>query len=512
MRIRVGLGIVAVAIAASTGTTRAAISDPVKTQSGLVSGVTLPSGVRAFKGIPFAAPPVGELRWTLPQPVARWEGVRKADAFSNVCVQPSQPNRPPNKNVTTDLPDSPKTSEDCLYLNLWTAANRANERRPVMVWIFGGAYSEGGGNSPHNDGENLAKKGVVLVNFNYRLGAFGFFSHPELTKESGRNASGNQALGDAIAVLQWVKDNIAAFGGDPNNVTIFGESAGAAMAGGLLGSPPAKGLFHRAILESGNWMGLNMAMMTRREAVELPPPPRGRGRGAATGEAPAPPPAPAAYPPLAELRARSTEEVVKTLSGRGMIIDGYVIPEDVTIAVAQGRQNPVDVIAGFNKDEHTSLGGNVAFRDNMAYIMRLSAERQTAIGRRGYWYTFTHEPPVDLSQTGVRDLKATHAAEIAYAFNNLHAPGVYPDMRSPKLALASEKDRAVAEMMSSYWVNFAKSGDPNGRGLPNWPRFKDRTAPPHVIGDIKEYPSNEVLNAYDAQYAKILATLGVAQK
>ncbi len=149
-------------------------------------------------------------------------------------MQPSQPNRSPN-NVTVDLPDSPKTSEDCLYLNVWTSANRAGDRQPVMVWIFGGAYTEGGGSSKHNDGENLARKGVVLVTFNYRLGPFGFFTHPELTKESGRNASGNQALADSIAVLQWVKTNIAAFGGDPNNVTIFGESAGAAMVGGLVG-------------------------------------------------------------------------------------------------------------------------------------------------------------------------------------------------------------------------------------------------------------------------------------
>src|SRR5688572_25116818 len=505
------LAITAAVVAAYAVTTPAAIPDPVTTASGKLSGVTLKSGVRAFKGIPFGAPPVGDLRWKEPQPVARWDGVRKADQFGNVCVQPSAPTRNPN-NVTVDLPDSPKMSEDCLSLNLWTSANNARARQPVMVWIFGGAYAEGGGSSPHSDGEALAKKGVVLVTFNYRLGAFGFFTHPELTKESGRNASGNQALADTIAVLRWVKENVAAFGGDPNNVTIFGESAGAAMAGGLLGSPVAKGLFHRAILESGNWMGLSMNTMAKREAAERPLPPRGRGRGANAGDAPAPPPTPTEFPPLAELRARSTEEVVKTLGGRGMIIDGSIIPEDVTIAAAQGRLNPVDVIAGFNKDEHTSLGGNVAFRDNMAYIMRLTAERITAQGKRAYWYTFTHEPPVDLTQQGVRDFKATHAAEIAYAFNNLHAPGVYPDMRSPKLALASATDRAMAEMMSSYWVNFAKNGDPNGRGLPNWPRFKDRNAPPHVLGEIKEYPSNDVLNAYDAQYAKILATLGVGQK
>jgi para-nitrobenzyl esterase len=277
---RLTLAIAAALVAAYSVTTPAAISDPVTTASGPLSGVTLKSGVRAFKGIPFGAPPIGELRWKEPQPVTRWDGVRKADQFGNVCVQPTQPNRNPN-NVTVDLPDSPKMSEDCLYLNVWTSARNARDRQPVMVWIFGGAYSEGGGSSPHNDGEALARKGVVLVTFNYRLGAFGFFTHPELTKESGRNASGNQALADSVAVLQWVKTNIAAFGGDPNNVTIFGESAGAAMVGGLTGSPVAKGLFHRAISQSGAWMGLGMGPMAPRAQAErgqLPIAGRG-GRG-----------------------------------------------------------------------------------------------------------------------------------------------------------------------------------------------------------------------------------------
>jgi para-nitrobenzyl esterase len=483
----------------------AAISDPVKTDAGLVSGVTLPSGVRAFKGIPFGAAPVAELRWRAPQPVAKWEGVRKAEQFGNVCVQPSQLKRVPN-NVTVDLPDSPKVSEDCLYLNVWTAADRANERRPVMVWIFGGAYTEGGGSSPHNDGAALAAKGAVVVTFNYRVGAFGFFAHPELTKESGKNASGNQAMADSIATLQWVKNNIAAFGGDPGNVTIFGESAGAAMVGGLVGSPVAKGLFHRAIAQSGTWMGLGQGPMAPLANAERPAPARGRGGapGAAPAGAPAAPAAPLAFPPLAELRARSTEEVVKTLRGNGMIIDGWIIPEDLSITFANRKQNPVDVIVGSNKDEHTSMGGNPAFRDTMAWAARTFAEKQTAIGKRAYWYHFTHEPPIE---PGGKDLKATHAAEIVYAFNNLWAPRVIPDVSSPKLAMASEKDRAVAEMMSSYWVNFAKNGDPNGRGLPNWPRFKDRNAPPHILGDIKEYPSAEVLNALDAPYAKLMATL-----
>ena len=498
------LSITAAVVAAYSVTTPAAISDPVTVATGKLSGVTLPSGVRAFKGVPFAAPPVGDLRWKDPQPAAKWDGVRKAEQFSNVCVQPSQPNRVPN-NVTVDLPDSPKTSEDCLYLNVWTSAGRARDRQPVMVWIFGGAYTEGGGSSKHNDGENLAKKGVVLVTFNYRLGPFGFFSHPELTKESGHNASGNQALADSIAVLQWVKTNIAAFGGDPGNVTIFGESAGAAMVGGLVGSPVAKGLFHRAISESGAWMGLGMGPMLPRAQAERSQVAIGRGGRGRGDAAPAtPPPPPPSLPPLAELRARSTEEVVKTLRGAGMIIDGWIVPEDLSITFANGKQNAVEVIAGNNKDEHTSLGGNPVFRDTMMFAMRLFNERQTAIGKRAYWYFFTHEPPVE---PGGKDLKATHATEIVYVFNNLGAPRVIPDISSPKLALASESDRAMAEQMSSYWVNFARSGDPNGKGLPTWPRFKDRNAPPHILGTITEHPGPDVLNAYDAKYAEVLKNL-----
>ena len=512
MNVRLSLALAAAAVVAFTVTMPAAIPDPVKTENGLVSGVTLPSGVQAYKGIPFAAPPVGPLRWKEPQPAADWTGVRKADQFGNVCVQPSQPNRVPN-NVTVDLPDSPDTSEDCLYLNVWTSAQNASARLPVMVWIFGGAYTEGGGSSPHNDGAALAGKGAVLVTFNYRLGPFGFFSHPELTSESGRNASGNQALMDSIAALRWVQRNIAAFGGDPDNVTIFGESAGAAMVGGLVGSPVAKGLFHRAISQSGAWMGLGMGPMTPRAQVERAAAGGagrggrgGRGRGGDAGAPEAPPPP---LPSLAELRARSTEEIVKTVRGAGMIVDGWIVPEDLSLTFADGRQNAVDVIAGSNKDEHTSLGGNPAFRDTMAWAMRLFAERQTAIGKRAYWYYFTHEPPVE---PGVKDLKATHAAEIVYVFNNLGAPRVIPDLSSPKLALASPRDRAVAEMMSSYWVNFARTGNPNGNGLPGWPQFKDRNAPPHHLGEIKEHPSAETLNALDAQYQKELATLGVNQK
>jgi para-nitrobenzyl esterase len=395
-------------------------------------------------------------------------------------------------------------SEDCLYLNVWTAAKRANARFPVMVWIYGGAYTEGAGSSPHNDGEALARKGVVLVTFNYRLGPFGFFSHPELTRESGRNASGNQALADTIAALKWVQSNIAAFGGDPNNVTIFGESAGAAMVGGLVGSPVAKGLFHRAIAESGEWMGLGMAAMVPLAKAEQAA--AGGGRGAQKG---APPKGegttePRPLPSLAELRARSSEEVMRTLRGSGMIIDGWIIPEDESITFAQGRQNAVDLIVGSNKDEHNSFGGNVAFRNTQMWAARLFAERQNALGKRAYWYLFTHEPPVE---PGVRDLKATHATEIPYVFNNLGAPRTIPDISSPRLAAASEKDRALADRISSYWVNFAKTGDPNGKSLPTWPRFQDRDKPPFVLGEMAEFPGPEVLNTYEKAYEELLATL-----
>ena len=476
----------AVLVLLSVSTIPAALPDPVKISSGLISGVTLKSGVRAFKGIPFAAPPIGPLRWREPQPPEPWRGVRETHAFGNVCMQPSMPKRVP-VNVAVDLPDSPKMSEDCLYLNVWTSASSANVRLPVMIWVYGGAYREGAGSSPHNDGESLARKGVVLVTFNYRLGPFGFFSHPELTRESGRNASGNQALMDTIAVLRWVHTNIAAFGGDPGNVTAFGQSAGAAMLGGLVGSPQAKGLFRRAIVQSGQWMGLGMApMISLAKAEQIPP----LGGGA--------------LPSLAELRSRSSDEILKTLRGAGMIVDGWVVPEDESITFAKGRQNPVDLIVGCDKDEHLSFGGNIKFRDTMMWAARLFAERQDAVGARAYWYWFTHEPPVE---PGVRDLKATHATEIPYVFNNLSAPRSIPDISSPRLASESEKDRALAEMVSSYWVNFAKNGDPNGKPLPDWPRFRDRNQPPYLLGEPVDVPGPEVLNAFDEPYQKLLSTL-----
>jgi len=504
---------------------RAAVREPVQIDAGLISGAPgAAPGVRVFKGIPFAAPPIGELRWRAPQPVAKWTGVRRADTFGHVCVQPKGAGR---LNVSVDLPDSPAASEDCLFLNVWTAAQSASERRPVMVWIFGGAYTEGAGSSPHNDGESLARKGAVVVTFNYRLGPFGFFSHPELTRESGHDASGNQALMDTIAALQWVQTNIAAFGGDPRSVTIFGESAGAAMAAGLVGSPQTAGLFRRAISESGAWMGLAVAPMRTRQQAEQPV---GRRGG------PAPP-----LLPLGELRARSADEIARTLFGAGMIVDGWIIPEDQSLTFARKRQQPVDVLVGSNKDEGTFAGNTsaaawtsraqqrwgdlavdflklypggsdeeatrssqTAFRDELAWHMRLYASLQAKRGNRAYWYFFTHEPPY---APNARHLKATHATEIPYVFDNLRAPRVFPDASSPELAAASASDRALAERVSSYWVNFARTGNPNGTGVPRWPAFDDAGAAPMILGEIDETPDPRRLAIYDRLYARIVEGL-----
>ena len=215
----------------------------VKTESGAVEGTTSPDArVRIYRGIPFAAAPVGELRWQAPRPVAPWQGVRKATAFGNRCMQAP---------IFSDMIFRDEVSEDCLYLNVWTPAKAGTERLPVMVWIYGGGFQAGSASEPRQDGEKLAGKGVVVVSFNYRLGVFGFFAHPELTKESGHDASGNYGLLDQVAALQWVKKNIAAFGGDPGKVTIFGESAGSFAVSALMASPLSQGLFHRAIGESG---------------------------------------------------------------------------------------------------------------------------------------------------------------------------------------------------------------------------------------------------------------------
>jgi para-nitrobenzyl esterase len=511
----------------------ALLREPVHTSNGLVSGVPgSKPGVVAFKGIPFGAPPIGELRWKPPQPVASWDGVRAGDKFGPACMQPRQAQRVPN-NRAVDLPDSPPISEDCLYLNVWTSASSAKAKLPVMVWIYGGAYTEGAGSTPYNHGDTFAESGVVYVSFNYRLGSLGFLAHPELSKESPHGASGNYALTDTLAALQWVQKNIAAFGGDPDRVTIFGESAGAAIASALVGSPRAGGLFHRAIVESGLWMGLNLAPMRSRESAEQQTVKAAEQLGARD---------------LAALRAMSSDDAANKLPKQGMIVDGWVVPEDLSRTFAEGRQNRVDVIAGSNRDEGSFAAGfgppmtaqrwnetatqrwgeaaelgmkaypaadddeanarnSTLFTDNMAWITRNFAEKQRAVSKRVFVYQFVHEPPY---APGSRNLGACHTCELPYVFNNLGTLRLYPDSSSPELAVASAKDARVAAITHAYWVNFAKTGDPNGRGLPKWPLFKDVSSGPVLhLGEkpaVADSLGSDKVKLYRALYDKQMAS------
>ncbi len=491
----------------------AAIIDPVRTDSGLVSGAAGSSSdeVRVYKGIPFAAPPVGDLRWRAPQPPAHWEGVRKAEEFSPVCMQQQ---RGPG------AASGPAPSEDCLYLNVWTAAKSASDRLPVIVWTYGGGFTGGAGSLAMYNGEALAKKGAVVVTYNYRLGIFGFLAHPELTKESGHNASGNYAMMDMATVLKWVQKNIANFGGDPKRVTIDGESAGAMLVSAMVGSPQGKGLFQRAIAQSGAWMGINIAHMTTLAAAEENGQKLVQGLGAAT---------------IAEMRQKSADDLLKNARGFfGIIVDGWYVPEDLSLTYAHHKENDVDILVGSNRDEGTffarpgsvkadQFSGNAkkrfgdesdaylklypagsdaqaeisqlaASRDEMGWHMREWAQLQSARGKgKVYLYFFTHVPP---TAPGQPSRGATHTADLAYMFQN-----------QPPNVTWTDTDRQLAETMSSYWVNFAATGNPNGKGLPEWPAFQakagDKTI---VLGDTVAAGSGidpAMLAFYDSYYAKM---------
>jgi para-nitrobenzyl esterase len=511
------------------GAANAALDGQVQLDAGVVgNGAESSAGIRVFKGIPFAAPPVGALRWQAPQPVAKWTGVRDASKFGDVCIQPAGPTTGPGARLNIAvLPDSPPLSEDCLYLNVWTGAATASARRPVMVYFFGGAFTEGSGSVPLYDGDALARKGAVVVTMNYRLGPYGFFVHPALTAESPHQASGNYGLMDMLASLRWVQSNIAAFGGDPRNVTVFGQSAGAMAIASLVASPEAKGLMHRAISQSGAWMGLGPApgMRTRAQAEEV-------GLKAATD---------AGVTTLQQLRAMSAAEVTDKFRSAGMIVDGWVISEDPSTTFAAGRQNAVDVLVGSNKDEAFFPGARTAQQfeeqararwgslaeqflalyphatdeeaqasaaqtsnDGTFWHMRLYADYQVQRGSKAHLYFFAQNPPAPAGQPA---FPAAHAAEVPYVFNNVGELPLFPDRSDPKLAGASAPDLRVADQMSSYWVNFARSGNPNGAGLPEWQTHRVGGSERAIILDAE--PSSESLPAkprleiYDKLYAQM---------
>ncbi len=440
--------------------------------------------IRVFKGIPYAKPPVDNLRWKPPQAPVAWSGVRPATEFGHVCMQLPYPE--------TSLYFSPAKpmSEDCLYLNVWTGAkSAAAERRPVMVWIHGGAFTRGSGALPTYDGELLASKGVVVVTVNYRLGIFGFLAHPDLTRESDVKASGNYALLDMVKALEWVKQNIATFGGDPSKVTIFGESAGSFAVNLLQASPLARGLFHRVIGESGANFGSGGARTLALDAAEK----EGLKLSAS----------------IADLRARPAADLLKVAGAFRPVVDKWFLPADVSTVFAKGQQNDVPLLAGYNQDEGTTLApwtGNAsyfagmlrqrypAFADELLQIYPASTDEEAArsyyasfrdqtmgwqmrtwvrsaikTGKSpAYLYYFTRVPPgADLRKYG-----AYHAAEIQYVFGNLNPRRPWEDA-----------DRELSAAMTDYWVNFAATGDPNRKGARHWPKYDARKDQSMVFGD-----------------------------
>jgi para-nitrobenzyl esterase len=449
---------------------------PVKVKEGVVQG-TSEGGLTIYKGIPFATPPVGELRWRAPQPAAKWEGVRQADKFAPAPMQGGNP--------------VSGKSEDCLYLNVWTPAKSPTDKVPVLVWIYGGGFNFGGTAEPTYNGEKLAKKGVVLVSIAYRVGQLGFLAHPELSAENPNHVSGNYGLLDMIAGLKWIKENIAAFGGDPNKVTIFGESAGGIAVSMLCASPLAKGLFHGAISQSGGSFG--PARTTTFPGENMKSLPYAEAAGAAYVKG-------AGFSSIADLRKVDADKLPPVRGLAWPIIDGRVIPGDQYKLYEEGKYNNVPILVGYNSDEGASFsppktpedyvaavkGRYGKFADdlikaypagtgNVAKTAR-DLSRDAAFG----WHTWSWARLQSKNQSKVfyyyfdqhlsypegsplAGYGSPHGQEVAYVFGTLNAS-------SPQ---TTKTDLDISDAMSTYWTNFAKYGDPNGAGEPKWHAFNN---------------------------------------
>ncbi|MCX2741695.1 carboxylesterase/lipase family protein [Pontibacter anaerobius] len=481
-------------------------TNQAKTVNGLVEGTMEESGVRAFKGIPFAAPPTGDLRWREPQPVQNWQGVRSAKKFGPRAMQLP---------IFGDMNfRSDGMSEDCLYLNVWTPAKSEKEKLPVLVYFYGGGFMAGDGSEPRYDGESMAKKGIVAVTVNYRLGAFGFFAHPELTKESPHGASGNYGYLDQSAALHWVRQNIAAFGGDPARVTIAGESAGSISVSAQMASPLSKNLIAGAIGESGALVNTALDPVPLAEAEQ-----NGVNFAKSLGAN-----------SLAELRAIPAQQLLEATGKPGVgrfvaTLDGYFFPKSPVAIFAAGEQAKVPLLAGWNSEEMTYmavLGREEPTVENYKNaVQRLYGDKAEAIlnvypastaeevvqaatdlagdrfiaystwkwmdlhsqtaGKPVYRYLYERPRPPMVPEMGnassglaggvVKEndpnaIKmpqargAVHSAEIEYALGNLASNKVYA---------WTQEDYKVSEVMQSYFANFIKTGDPNGKGLPTWP-------------------------------------------
>jgi para-nitrobenzyl esterase len=495
---------VASAFAATSG-----LESIVKIDSGLVAGSG--TAVRSYKGIPFAAPPVGDLRWKPPQPAKPWKGVRVANTFPAMCPQ------------FQFIPGT--QSEDCLGLNVWTPARSASEKLPVMVWIHGGGFIIGASSQSAYDGEPLAAQGVVVVSINYRLGIFGFLAHPALSKESPQGVSGNYGLLDMVAALEWVKRNIASFGGDPNNVTIFGESAGGTAVCLLMVVPQAQGLFHKVISESAAWMFYPVSHLKESWYGRMPMEKFGETHGT----------------DLAALRSKNTSEILKMAGMPDMggeraergeayapVVDGVVLPDDPARLFLAGKFAHVALIAGTNADEGTLMGGppvhNLADlrkyaqktfgsqADGMLAVYPASTDADaydTAAHASGD-YVFLQGTRSVLRAVSAGNTKSFSAAKVRVSFRqnkvfqyqftrvngigrrikwgSFHASevsyvfGTLPDSVYGTTAIMigdfsvdadtyNDEDTKLSKAMNGAWVRFAKTGDPNGPGLAAWPPF-----------------------------------------
>jgi para-nitrobenzyl esterase len=506
------------ALLAVSGTVRAQLVDAVKVETGLVKG-TLEDGLSVFRGIPYAAPPVGNLRWRAPQPAAKWQGVRMATEYGRACMQ-----------VNAAISNLPAPSEDCLVVNVWTPAKRAGERMPVMVWIHGGGFTAGTPAEQLYHGEWLAQKGVVVVSVGYRLGVFGFLAHPALSAKNRHHVSGNYGLLDMIAALQWVQKNIASFGGNPGRVTIFGESAGAIAVSQLCASPLAKGLFHAAISESGGSFGPVRAGGGPGENMQ--PLDTAEKAGAAWAQS-------VGAGTFADLRAMPADKVMASAQRqRGVswpITDGWVIPDDQYRLYEARRYNDVPVLIGYNSDEGATFGvptsqsayvqsvkeRYASFADKLLAVYpggdtpaaRKTARdltRDTAFG----WHTVTwarlqqktgtsnvylyyfDEHPAYAADSPRAGFGTPHSEELPYVFRQLQ------EHRRPP---PTPKDEAMSDLVRTYWTNFAKTFDPNGDGVPAWAAFTN--AAPRMLqiaaDATKAGPivSEEGLNALDEYFA-----------
>jgi para-nitrobenzyl esterase len=484
------------------------------TESGAISGVS-ESGLNVYKGVPFAAPPIGDLRWRPPAAVTPWTGIRKADAFAPACMQDS---------VSMPGETPPKVSEDCLYLNIWTPAKSGQERLPVIVWIYGGGFISGSAAMPLYWGDKLAHKGVIVVTIAYRVGPLGFLVHPELSRESLHHSSGNYGLMDQISALEWIQRNIAAFGGDPKNVTIAGQSSGSMSVSMLMASPLAKGLFQHAIGESGGlfeplqlapkYLLANAERDGEKYAISL---------GATS---------------LQQLRSLPASKLAGNADGIvHPVIEPYVLPASPYDVFTAGQQNDVPLLLGSNADEARALTDvshvtaatfdhdlehsvgtlppqlTAAYphaTDTEARQAQLDLERDLRFGwdmwawarlqadtgqSPVYYYSFRQQPPFPADSI-YAGWGASHYAELWYVFDHL-------DQESWRWTKA---DRKVAEEMSSYWVNFAKSGDPNSRGLTLWPAFTKTHGKVLSIGDpvtVGGVANINSLSVFDTVYTSV---------